>query len=156
MCTYIGIELKEMSNKKILTFSTISIILCIVLFIYFFITENQFVMTSKYKYPPRLYYLSYSIGISLLLYYIIGRKNIFNIKERFNNPIILFISKHSMWIYLWHIPFIFCIDKLYPNMHFLFKYIILLCGALILTYIQTKIIEKLNIKNKTLLSILNG
>lgn len=156
VCTYIGLELKNMSNKKILKISLIMISIFIILATYFSMSQGHFVITNNYKYPPRLYYLSYAIGISLLLYYLIDRKNIFNIKKRLNNSIIIFISSHSMWIYLWHILFIFIINKIFLNINFIIKYITVLIGAILVTYLQTTVIKMLKIKNKTILSIING
>lgn len=153
--TFIGSKLENMDNKKVIKFSIFFIIIFVLLAISLGIINNKIVPTQQYKYPPRLYYLSYAIGISMLLYYLIDRKNIINVKQKLNNKVILFIASHSMWIYLWHIPFVIMLKR-FNSVNWIFKYITTLIGAIVLTYIQSKIIEKLNIKNKTVLSIFNS
>lgn len=155
VCTYIGTNLEKANNKKLKFYILISLSIFLLLAVILFITEGHFVLTNVYKYPPQLYYLSFAIGISILLYYFIDRKNIFNVKEKLNKSYIVFISKHSMWIYLWHIPFVYITNLLMTNYNWIIRYIIVLSGGILLTYIQNLIVRKLKIKNKTILSILN-
>ena len=155
VCTYIGTYLEKANNKKLKFYILISLSIFLLLAVILFITEGHFVLTNVYKYPPQLYYLSFAIGISILLYYFIDRKNIFNVKEKLNKSYIVFISKHSMWIYLWHIPFVYITNLLMTNYNWIIRYIIVLSGGILLTYIQNLIVRKLKIKNKTILSILN-
>lgn len=74
--------------------------------------NGSFVLTQYYKYPPRLYYLSYSIFMSLLLYLLAG--SIFTATRKINlrinlchklglDKFIIFLSSSSLWIYLWHV-----------------------------------------------------
>ena len=115
---------------------------------------NQVVIlyTQEYKYPFRLYYLSYALFVSTILILIFRCKTLLNI---FNNKIILFISKHSLWIYLWHI---LCLYFLKPiNMNFILKFIIVTVISCIITYIQSIVVNKLNGKiNKEILNIFKG
>lgn len=155
ICTFIGTKLENMKNKTMIKTSIIFLICTIILSIWLTITNKSLVSIQVYKYPPRFYYLSYAIGMSLLLYYLVDRINIFNIKNKLNNKIILFISSHSMWLYLWHILIIYILKNI-NLFNWFIKYIIILGISLILTYIQTTVIKKLKVNNKTILSIFNG
>lgn len=148
LCTYIGMELANWDNKKLIKIMLIFLLIFAIMFACFYIAKNQFEKISDYKYPARLYYLSYGIGISLLLYYLINRKNIFNIKERLNNKLILFIGQHTMWIYLWHILYLNVFAFVKFDVKWYEKYVFLVVMAILTTYIQSKIVQKLHIKNK--------
>jgi|GEM_PF-5812780 len=52
---------------------------------------------NSYKWPPNLYYLSYGIMVSILLYLAVPNRKVM---------VIEWISRHSYDIYLYHIPFI--------------------------------------------------
>ena len=150
VCMYIGMQLKQWNNKKIIKVMLIFLLIFVIIFTYFYITKRQFTKISDYKYPPRVYYLSYGIGISLLLYYLVDRKNIFNIKERLNNKLVLFIGQHTMWIYLWHILYLNTFAFVKFDVKWYEKYIFLVVMATLTTYVQSKIVQKLNIKNRNI------
>ena len=148
LCSFIGIELNRWNNKTILIISMILIIIFGITATIKISNLNTFVTTNEAKYPARLYYLSYAIGMSLLCYYFVDRKNIFNIKRIFNNSKIVFISGHTMWIYLWHIIYIFIINFIKLNLFWLFEFLIILLMSIFTTYLQSKVVNKINIKNK--------
>lgn len=156
LCVYIGMRLNDWDNKKILKVIVICLLIFIVLLTVFYIVKKQIPKISDYKYPPRLYYLSYGIGISLLLYYLFERKNIFDIKEKLDNKLILFIGRHTMWIYLWQVFYLntFAFVKFQVTWYVKFIYLVVL--SVLTTYIQSKIVEKLNIKNKTIEAIFDS
>ena len=69
-----------------------------------------------------------------------------------------FCSKSSLWIYLWHILFLKFTEKLLTNINWIIKFLIVLFGAVLITYIQNKlvdILEKTNF-NKNILKIFRG
>lgn len=72
----------------------------IVLAVYYRIGTGQYILTGELKYPPRLYYLAYSLGVAFLLYEIIKR---IPIKNKYVNKVCMFYSSFSLWFYLWHI-----------------------------------------------------
>ena len=93
-----GILAKDL-NKKQLFISAIwfgSIFL-----IMFF--DRHLIGTQIDKYPPRLYYLSYSLAISLLLYAFSLTKMF---KTIFDNRWVKFVGMASFEIYLWQILFL--------------------------------------------------
>lgn len=156
LCVYIGMQAKNWNNKNLLKATAIFLLIFAILFTFFYITKNQFTKISDYKYPPRVYYLSYGIGISLLLYYLVDRKNILNVKERLNNKLILFIGSHTMWIYLWQIFYLNTFAFVKFEVKWYAKYIFIVTMSILTTYLQSKIVQRLNIKNKTIKNIFDS
>lgn len=77
------------------------------------------------------------------------------IKDKINADIVVFLSSHTMWIYLWHILYLYIINLKYESLHWLIKFIVITILAMGTTYIQSKIIKKIKIKNKVVTSILD-
>ena len=107
--TYLGYHYSGFSSRTKYSVTILSGVTFIVLIVYYLLETGTFQSVSAYKYPPRLYYLSYGIASVFLLMLLCERYR-FRI---FRNRIILFISSHSMWIYLWHI----LVLKLYEKSH---------------------------------------
>lgn len=133
----LGLRLPTLSKKSI----QVIVIINFVLFCVFLLKYSP--DTQLYKYPPRLYYLSYSVFVSLLLYLLLSVKPL----KILSNNMILFISSPSMWIYLWHIWFIFVWEysvKFRPTWanSFLLMFLFLFGLASITTYIQINLVKK--------------
>lgn len=139
-----GLQLKKIDNKNILKLILIFIVIFMIMAIIYLNIYGKFITTNKYKYPPRLYYLSYAISLSLLSYYLIERKHIFNLKEHLNTKLIIFISSHTMWIYLWHILYIIIINNFFNTMNWIIKFLVVILLAIFTTYIQSKCVKKIN------------
>lgn len=98
--------------------------------------KNRFIQTQYFKYPLRLYYLSYAFFVSIYLYLFVDKLNKENKLRHFR--IIDFISKNSMWIYLWHIMYISTVNKLFLNndIGYIYRFSLVVLLALATTYIQ--------------------
>ncbi len=148
----LGLRLPTLNQKFLNIIISIVIILFILLAYYY--NSDHFIPTQLFKYPPRMYYLSYAIGVSLILYSFLNYKYI---KITSNNAI-TFISSSSLWIYLWQILFLFVLPQWINN--FIFKFIIISFLSIMITYIQKLIIynfilkTKIGEKNRNLLTIL--
>ena len=103
-----GMIMQQIKKKNLivlmLTFGAIFVSLAIA----YASSAGEFVLTQSYKYPPRLYYLSYSIFASILLYlisdYIFKSSRNNSLLTKLNlNKVIVFLSSSSLWIYLWHV-----------------------------------------------------
>lgn len=122
--------------------------------------KNNFVPTQYFKYPIQLYYMAYAFFVSIFLYLSIDMLNKRNKLKEFK--IINYISKNSMWIYLWHILYINKVNKLFMNTNvgYIYRLLLLLFLAVTTTYIQNLIKaiikaiinknnkQKINYKNK--------
>ncbi|QNF32104.1 acyltransferase family protein [Adhaeribacter swui] len=69
--------------------------------------QNNHLAVQAFKYPPQLYYISYGVFVSLLLYQLLDY-SVF--KNLFNNQLVLFLSKTSAWVYFWHIVFVYVLS----------------------------------------------
>ena len=91
--------------------------------------------TQIAKYPPTIYYISYALFVSFLLFAIFKKINIPA------NRFVTFCSKSSLWIYLWHALFITVIPLMFGGMEWTLKFIIVLACAITSTFIQNRIID---------------
>lgn len=113
--------------------------------------SDTFVGTFLYKYPPQCFYVTYGMGISLLLW--IFRKNLENLFESLRiSSFLKYVGQHTYWLYLWHIPIVDIVETDFTPV---IRFIIIFSVALILVSIQYYIVKK-HVSNKTLLIIFNG
>lgn len=140
------------NNKWNDAVTIISLLIFLVYGFYLFRENGHLVQTQNYKYPFQLYYLSYSVLVSGLL---IKLTKSIRIKGFLYDKVILFISTHSFWIYLWHILPVTLLN-LFSLVWYL-KYIIVLIIAVLFTMCQNAIVEKLQGKvNPEILNIFRG
>lgn len=99
---------------------------------------------DMYKYPPRLYYISYGLVISLLLVLFFN----VNIKEITISEIICqkfkciqWLSKNSLWIYYWHMLYLSLFKFLLERVSILNKWFILYTIVLMFSIITTIIVN---------------
>lgn len=106
-----------------------------ILFIFLAVKYN-FIPTQEFKYPIRLYYLSYAFSIIFMLdFFVEWIDNKYSIKK---SKIIIYISSNSMWIYLWHILYIPLVNKFFVNLQFgyIIRFIVIAFLAIITTSLQ--------------------
>ena len=128
------------------SFILITMISFCVIFIIFFSLYSYLgvnLSTQEYKFPPRIYYLSYAIAVSLFLYLLFDSIKI-------NNPFILnviyFISSSSLWIYLWSFfagTYLIQITPSFLQDIAVLHYITVLLISILITYIQKNVISKI-------------
>ena len=131
---WLGLNIKE--NKKLVKgtaifFTVVFLITTIILTL----NNNGIIpLISSCKYPPRIYFLSYSIAMSMLLILLVNKIRIS--KDNVVMKLIVFISRHSMWIYLWHILFVFIAE--WTNMQNIVKFLFVLTMTILITFLQNK------------------
>lgn len=114
---------------------------------------NQgFQSTQIMKYPPIIYYISFALFMSFLLFSLFKE---FNFK---NNRFIEFISKSSLWIYLWHILFLNGFSAVFGQINWVIYYLMILICSIGIAYVQNLIIDILESKNinKNILMLFRG
>ena len=97
--TFLGYHYGRMDGKGRKLIIGTSLIIFLVMMVYYRLRTGAFQLVQIAKYPPRLYYLSYGIFCSFAMMEICGRKKLLI----YECPPVRYISKHSLWIYLWHI-----------------------------------------------------
>lgn len=93
-----GMRLKALSDRTLLLISIISLLLFGAYGFALYLENHHFVDTNLYKYPPRFYYLAYSF-FAIHLIYLFSRHYTYLL----NQKLIIWLSNHALWIYLWHI-----------------------------------------------------
>jgi fucose 4-O-acetylase-like acetyltransferase len=154
-----GIAITQISKKWLFLFSLGFLTIFMILAIAYANETYTFVLTQNYKYPPQLYYLSYSLFASIWLYLVadyICSKYLILFKKLSLDKLISFLSNSSLWIYLWHIFFLyywkFFAKQLSLNPNKLPEFAIVFALAVLTVYLQKKIIvlllKKLCLKEK--------
>lgn len=136
----LGTRWTDMPAKQIALTLVISGSIFIGFAAYHYINAGSFVPTQEFKYPPSIYYLSFAITSISFVELIIRFANPNNLPRSVKSAI-SFISENSIWIYLWHIPFVELIDESYINLYF-----IALIGSLAIVFLQSQLIDKLQAK----------
>ena len=144
----IGIEMSDntIKNKKIqynvCISSAIIYLICMVIEL---VLEQKFVYTSEFKYPPRIYYISYAVFISTLLIIITNKFKGYNLNKKFIK-ITKFISRHSLWIYFWHVIYIQLIQWGKIEINQILEYIMIVIISILTTILQNIVIDKIGKK----------
>jgi peptidoglycan/LPS O-acetylase OafA/YrhL len=143
----LGITLPTMRRKLILFITGISLILFLVMGTYLYHQEGIIVFPQDFKYPPRLYYLSYGIFMSMLAFLMVDKlcaDHNLSADRNFVSKTIVFISSSTLWIYLWHIFFVYywqnLVSEVLPNItnNFILSFIVITCVSITVTYVQKK------------------
>lgn len=144
------------SNKKICIFSIINLFLFIIIAFFLYLKYGKFIDTNYMKYPFRIYYLSYAFFVSGFL--LILSKNNKIVRWINKSKIIDFLSKNSLWIYLWHILVLSCVNYTMININWVLKFLITVLGTSIIVIIQKYLINILEKKgiNKKFLEVFKG
>jgi len=143
-----GLKFEELSNKTLILIALITFFIFAVLGFYYYRDTGGIVPTQHLKYPPQLYYLSYAILMTNVLYLIV--RNFY--PKSLLKDFWTWISSNSLWIYLWHIYAIFIWDYLFldPDKSFIIsmtKYSFVCLFSIMLVMIQNMFLQI--IKNDT-------
>lgn len=136
----LGLRVKSLTQvefKKAVSFTIVSALIFICIYVYQNGTELN--ISSKYKYPPYSYYISYGCLMSLFLWYLRPQLSILN-KSR----LLLFIGQNTMWIYLWHIPYVLILNRIIDIWYL--KYIIVVVMSISTYYVQYRIVSTMQSK----------
>lgn len=88
------------------------------------------------KYPPQLYFLLWGMLISAILWF--SRRWWTPLMD---NKLFIFIGRNTIWIYLWHIPFVnMVVGGPFDGWHPLFKYIFVYAAALCIYAVQYRLV----------------
>ncbi len=106
--------------------------------------EGRIVNVSTASFPPRIYYLSYGLSVTTGLMLLCRKKEL----KLFKNPLIVFISKHSMWIYLWHILTVRIAEFLNLPDSWLLRFVFIYVFAVLITFCVDLFFKKIDKDNK--------
>ncbi|EOW0735272.1 TPA: acyltransferase [Klebsiella pneumoniae] len=117
-----------------------------------YITLHEVKGFQEYKYPPTMYYISFSFVMIIIVNYIFD----FFLKDKKLPRLILNISANTIWIYLWHIPVVEFFHRNYPDVNFSLKYVLAVVLSISITLVQVSLVRKLVPNSKTMNAIFTG
>lgn len=140
-----GLKIEGMSRRALFGVSIGAFTLCALYAFYIFTVSGTVQETQIHKYPPQIYYLSFSLGALTLAYMASGVKGI---EALGMNRFVAWASQNSLWIYLWHILTLFIWDKIYPHPMgglglCLAKYAFILAASFALTWVHLGLARRL-------------
>lgn len=129
----LSFNLKE--SKFIFVLYLITFVIC---FVSAYFVFGKFVGPQYFKYPPSIFYISYSlVAIFLVKWFFELTINTCNLPFVFK-----FISSNTIWIYLWHIPIVEYFHRYNVDVNFIFKYAIAVVLPVAITLIQVFWVKK--------------
>lgn len=131
------------SNAKSNLFWVIfcSLLLMLGICLYIYNIDFPISISPKFKYPPQAYFIIYGMFCSLMLW--ISRN--WWVKT-IDCKLTRFIGQNTIWIYLWHIPFVALLLNVVND--WLIRYVILVLCPTLLFFIQYRIVNGNNFLNK--------
>jgi hypothetical protein len=132
-----GLKLQEMSLKFMGLVSAVALFFFVYMGFNYYQEYGEVIPTLYLKFPPQLYYLSYAIFCTNILYVLV----------KYLYPSTLFktmwtwLSVNSLWVYMWHIYGLFLWDHFYMMTNATFaisgaKYLFTLFFAIAVTQAQ--------------------
>jgi fucose 4-O-acetylase-like acetyltransferase len=144
----IGMIITRLNKNELLKIGGVLLIFFGVMAYSFYLQQEKLVGTQDYKYPPTIYYLSYAVGISLILFvctkFIVNKNNL--LKNGLVVQTITFIGSSTLWIFLWHMFLLNIWRSLRDgSMHALlsnklFVYLCIVIISIFITFLQKLII----------------
>jgi len=134
----IGMTLHQYGPKKQLAGAIILLFIFVCMAKWRHISTGGFVPSQHYKYPPTLYYLSYAVGMSLLLSSMV---EMLNIGSLFIGSILAWIGQRTMWIYLWHIFILYVLSWGHIKFNFIIMFPVVSAAAISIVVIQGLILK---------------
>ncbi len=133
----LGYKAIGLNKKQLLVTGGGILTIFIVLILYYYNQTGKCIPTQQFKYPPRLYYTSYALGVCYILWGLRDKIVAFGycIPSQFTK-LCCFIGSHTMWIYLWHISILYAVRQ---HFNAPIKFLLVYAVALATAYIQCKL-----------------
>lgn len=129
----VGLRIARLTQVQLITLASIAAI-AIIAYVVVFGTFNP----QDYKYPPHSLYIAYGIFVPAVL--MLAKPWLVPIAR---HSIIEYLSRNSMWIYLWHIVPVFALERIHVCGLWLGRYILVVAIAIIFTHLYHCIIRSL-------------
>ncbi|MDV7750019.1 acyltransferase [Enterococcus faecium] len=134
--SFIGYNYNKISRKHKVMLASILTSVFLLSLIWKYVSNGYLVQTNEFKYPARLYYLSYAIPVTMVFFEVIKKLALKG------NKVIEFISGSSLWIYLWHILLLYVIKTVVPNDDYWFiQYTLIMISSICVTFVQNVVVQ---------------
>jgi hypothetical protein len=145
----LGMLTKSYNDKEETKQLIVGGIICISIFIVWFVFHGGLPI-NDFKYPPQLLFILYGCIMPLVIWKarkIFKVQNIENMSNfsKYSLAFLVFVGQNTLWLYLWHIPFVLIANKIIVN--FILRYVFVLLLTVLVTKIQVHFAEKYESKN---------
>lgn len=137
----LGYKVMNFQRKAIEGMMIVCMLVYFCILLYYIDNGRGYLQTQLFKYPPRIYYLSYAMGCCLFLWLV--RVKVFSFLLGLSPrlvDLITFIGSHTIWIYLWHIPLVSMMKGIDSA---IMRFSVVYMLATIIAGCQTWLVEKL-------------
>ena len=132
-----GLRFKNISEYTLQNWSIIVGGVFTSIFLYLYMHGAVLIDFHDYKFPPYAYFVVYGSFISLLLWYFVNSCKSVNCNWREGG----WIGRNTIWIYLWHIPFVMLTSVVSS---WIIRYIVVYLCSTIVFGIQYVIVRKMD------------
>jgi peptidoglycan/LPS O-acetylase OafA/YrhL len=138
---FYGIRFVRFSRRTLKIHCAIALICFAGFGIYFYLQTGTFIPTQFFKYPPRIYWISYAVFAALAVYLLVTSDK-YRLERLKENAIVRFIGSSTLWIFLWHWLFLKIWQKRTGGeAHYLMTFLFVFSASLIAVYIQQKMLH---------------
>lgn len=118
--------------RELLGYVCIFILLCVCCLY----RNGSLPLLSVYKFPPQSLFILYGVIVSWLLWNVV---RLFSFSDGMLKSFILFVGQNTIWIYLFHIPFVYYLGEQVEQwwLRFIFIYVI----SIILCFSKNKVLD---------------
>ena len=138
-----GLHYEKFSRKNKAILFGLALMCFACLELAYFMKNGEYCFTQKYKYPPRHLFLTHAFAYIFFLMLFETRDFALG-----KNGFILFVSKSSLWIYLWHILILQVVARLIPTAHWAVKYYVVYSLSVLIVFFQNKALDLIEKKQK--------
>ena len=136
----VGLRVRFIENKSNLLMALCAILLMsIAVVLYYYLYGFPIDISPRFKYPPYRYFIIYGVCVSLLLW--VSRDFL---KFLSDNKCVLFVGQNTIWLYLWHIPFVYIANSFIDG--WAIRYVFVYFGAFVVFFLQFVIVNKISKK----------
>lgn len=135
-CFMLGLRLASLNQGQVLIVALVALAVFLGVGGYLYQVKQSVVPTQAYKYPPRIYYISYAVFAALMVWWMSGRV-LAMFGSTWAGVFARFVAANSIWFYLWHIMFLQL-----PAPNFAVRYILVFFCAAAATYVQVALVTR--------------
>lgn len=141
--TWLGYYYGDINKKTKIILGSLSVLT----FVFSAIVLNnndKSLLISDYKYPAQIYYLSYALPFIFALFEFLPKFDKYPVSS-----VTKFISKSSLWIYLWHMLILYVVKMFIEDKSYWWlQYVLIVSISVFIVWLQNKIMDFLIIKTK--------
>ncbi|MCD8302993.1 MAG: acyltransferase [Prevotellaceae bacterium] len=135
-----GVHVSRLRGAAAVSFwAALWVLIYAVFAIWLYVHTGEYRPTQAFKYPPRLYYLSYALGVVSVLWLCRSWLARLVVSLRIA-PLVCYVGSHTFWIYLWHV---LVLSLMHGRANATVRFFVIYVVAIVLSYVQTRLVTLL-------------